>query len=108
MGAGGRLSTLLLGAALFALTGCERRAPGPDQCVAFAERALGVRWEQARRFPRQREVFEALVIECLVEPYDRELLDCVRVRGTTRACYAGYRARRAGRVPQLPPGLEVR
>lgn len=98
----------LLGAAVLVGSGCARRAPSPDQCVAFAERALGLRWSQAQRSPRQRDVFESLVIECLVEPYDRELLDCVRLRGTTRACYAGYRARRAGRSPELPPGVEVR
>jgi hypothetical protein len=63
--------------------GCERVAPGPDECVAFAQA-----WLHARRPASRLEAdtaFDELVRRCLTEPYDRELVDCVvgsQVRGS--------------------------
>jgi hypothetical protein len=70
-------------AALF--LGCQRKAPGPDECVAFAKALLhqprfGV---QELVFPGTapgNEAFEKLVQRCLTEPFDRAFVDCV-VRG---------------------------
>jgi hypothetical protein len=55
--------------------GCERVAPGPDECVAFAQA-----WLHARRPASRLEAdaaFDELVRRCLTEPYDRELVGCV-------------------------------
>jgi hypothetical protein len=55
--------------------GCERVAPGPDECVAFAQA-----WLHARRPASRLEAdaaFDDLVRHCLTEPYDRELVGCV-------------------------------
>jgi hypothetical protein len=55
--------------------GCERVAPGPDECVAFAQA-----WLHARRPASRLEAdtaFDELVRHCLTEPYDRELVGCV-------------------------------
>jgi hypothetical protein len=72
--------------------GCERVAPGPDECVAFAQA-----WLHARRPASRLEAdtaFDELVRRCLTEPYDRELVDCV-VRGHNQeGCRVEY-ARRA-------------
>jgi hypothetical protein len=81
-----RLSLLLL------WLGCARVAPGPDECVAFAES-----WLRARRPPTRLEAdaaFDELVRRCLTEPYDRELVACVVDGQNQERCRIDY-ARRA-------------
>jgi hypothetical protein len=83
---------------------CQRKAPGPEEC-----HDLAVRWVNAVRWggglaPRGRHVRFArdddAVLErttlCLTTPYDRELLECVRVRGTIVDCYEAFEARHGG------------
>jgi hypothetical protein len=72
--------------------GCERAAPGPDECVAFAES-----WLRARRPATPLETdtaFDELVRRCLTEPYDRELVSCVVAGDDQERCRVDY-ARRA-------------
>ena len=63
--------------------GCERKAPGPEECLQFAD--VWMRAERAGRQPRLavEDAFDELVRRCLTEPYDRELVSCV-VRGSPR------------------------
>jgi hypothetical protein len=70
------------------LAGCERRAPGPGECVAFADLALGR--------PAPRAAHEELVRQCLTTPFDYEMLACVERTGAYRACQAGLELRRRG------------
>lgn len=59
------------------LAGCERKAPGPDECVLFADA-----WLRSQRLEHAPQVLsenarDELVVRCLTEPYDRELVSCV-------------------------------
>lgn len=75
--------------------GCQRKAPGPDECVAFAYRALGVVTAEQLRHPELRARIEELTTRCLTTPFDREFLQCVEGTGRTRACTIAFEARRA-------------
>lgn len=83
---------------------CQRKAPGPEEC-----HDLAVRWVNAVRWgggvaPRGRRVRFArdddAVLErttlCLTTPYDRQLVECVRVRGAIVDCYEAFEARHGG------------
>jgi hypothetical protein len=75
--------------ALFAVllcAGCERKAPGPAECVAFAELALGAR--------PSRATHDELVRQCLTTPFDERMLRCVERSGAYRACRAELELRR--------------
>src|ERR1043165_5436190 len=71
-----RLATLLASGALLVLLGCRRKAPGPDECLAFAKV-----WVESRHLGTVPigavDPFEELVRECLTAPYDRALVECV-------------------------------
>ncbi|HVJ15843.1 MAG TPA: hypothetical protein VM686_10380 [Polyangiaceae bacterium] len=60
------------------LAGCERKAPGPVECVTFARQALGNFTTQAAH--------DELVQRCLTTPYPRTLLQCVDRTGDLRTC----------------------
>jgi hypothetical protein len=75
------------------LAGCRRKAPGPDECVAFAKV-----WVQRR--PRLTEQglavadpFDELVRDCLTIPYDRALVECVINGKAPERCRTEYRRR---------------
>lgn len=72
--------------------GCQRKAPGPEECARFAEYVLG-----GDRYitPVVAAQIERQIQECLTRPYDRELLDCVRVTGQAHRCLVSFRARTA-------------
>lgn len=83
----GALVGVLLGA-IVGLAGCERKAPGPEECVAFAEA-----WMRARKPATRLEAdtaFDELVRRCLTEPYDRELVTCVVSGEDQERCRIGY------------------
>jgi hypothetical protein len=68
--------------------GCERAAPGPDECVAFGES-----WLRAHRPSTRLEAdtaFDELVRRCLTEPYDRELVRCVVAGQNQERCRVDY------------------
>lgn len=75
-----------------ATLGCQRKAPGPEECARFAETVVGV-----GRYitPVMAAQIEAQTRECLTRPYDRELLDCVILTRQARGCLAAFRARSA-------------
>ena len=91
---GGReipLFAALLFTALSA-SACRRKAPGPAECRAFALRLAGVADSRAPSARVKAEVDE-LTRECLVTPYDRELLRCVEESGRLRACRSDFALR---------------
>jgi hypothetical protein len=79
--------------ALVALSGCERKAPGPAECLAFAYHIHGVTNGQDVRLARVRADVDELTRECLVTPYDREYLRCILESGRVRWCQAAFALR---------------
>jgi hypothetical protein len=76
-------------------TACRRKAPGPEECRRFALHAAGVRSARdLSRSSRLRASIDDLTRECLVTPYDRELLRCVEESGRLRACQSRFELRR--------------
>src|SRR5215510_5238533 len=72
-------------------TGCQRQAPGPDECVAFAEA-----WMRRHRAPTRLDAdaaFDELVRTCLTDPYDRELVACVVGGDDQERCRIAYMRR---------------
>lgn len=98
---------ILLSCALGA--GCARKAPGPQECRSFALSAFGLRSEAelgegTRPELALRDRVDEVTRECLVLPYDRELLRCTEVTGRVPACRAAFKLRRARQAErrQLP------
>lgn len=78
---------------LLGLTSCRRKAPGPDECVAFAKV-----WVQQDKISLRRALvgadpFDDLVRECLTTPFDRELVECALSGTAPQRCRAEYRRR---------------
>ena len=90
------LALLLLAAA------CHRKAPGPDECREFARRAVGMRSDAELEFPGVAKRVDDLTTECLVTPFDRELLACVEQGLGTRLCLRDFDVRHAASVPTSP------
>ena len=89
----GTLHVAVLGALLLP-GGCQRKAPGPDECREFALYAYGLRSDEEIRHEAVLDEVDDLTTECLVTPYDRELLACVEQGGATGRCLALFSARR--------------
>ncbi len=89
------LRTLLL-AATALLAGCERKAPGPAECVAFAEQVLTRAANRAESAALLRARYEELVRQCLTTPFDRRMLACVDETGDYRHCRLYFELRRQG------------
>ncbi len=93
------LLLVLLGATLL---GCQRQAPGPDECARFAEAVVtdaygGGGLDADNQVPLQIRVhIEQETQECLTRPYDRQLLQCVLATHQARACLNEF-VRRTGR-----------
>jgi hypothetical protein len=83
---------LLLG--LILLAACERKAPGPDECQAFAYQALGIRESRDLMRPGAIDRVEDLTRDCLTTPFDRALLRCVEETGRARYCLEDFQQRR--------------
>jgi hypothetical protein len=77
----------LMGTLLFA-AGCTRKAPGPDECVAFGK--VWVERHRASQQPGAADAFDELVRDCLTKPYDRALVECVIEGGVPDTCRASY------------------
>jgi hypothetical protein len=96
---------LVLGA-LALLPSCQRKAPGPDECRAFALRSYGLSPEDEIAQRGSLDDVDELTTECLVTPYDRELLACVERGGAARQCLREFSARHVdvARGTSLRPG----
>jgi hypothetical protein len=75
---------LLCGVAL----GCTREAPGPEECVAFAEAWL--KTHPPTSLLVADHAFDELVRHCLTEPYDRALVSCVVAGSSPDRCRVDY------------------
>jgi hypothetical protein len=73
---------------------CARKAPGPLECRQFALIASGARTFADLQNPKVAEIVDRLTVECLVTPYDRELLRCTEETGRVRACSLEFEHRR--------------
>ena len=89
-----RRTLLLIG--LFTLLGCQRKAPGPEECQMFAMAALGANRIQDLALVGAGEKYQELVRECLTTPFDRKLVECVQSSGRTRSCFQSFERRRLG------------
>ena len=84
-------------AAFVLLSSCARKAPGPEECRQFAQMASGARTYADLANPAVAEIVDNLTVECLVTPYDRELLRCATETGRVRACSLEFERRRRRR-----------
>jgi len=71
--------------------GCRREAPGPEECVAFAEAWLKTHPQTSMLVADH--AFDELVRHCLTEPYDRELVSCVVTGRNPERCRVDYARR---------------
>lgn len=69
---------------------CERKAPGPDECVRFASRLFGVQNSALLRYPRAKQEFDTIVTLCLTTPFDRKVTQCTDENGTPLECLRLY------------------
>ena len=89
-------AVLLLGTVAGSLLGCERKAPGPEECERFAEIAVQLAGSGPLLTPEVQSAVEQETRTCLTQPYDRELLSCVTATHQGAMCMAAFR-RRTGR-----------
>ena len=71
--------------------GCRREAPGPEECVAFAEAWL--KTHPPTSLLLADHAFDELVRHCLTEPYDRTLVSCVVDGRSPERCRVDYARR---------------
>jgi hypothetical protein len=94
-------------AALFSAAGCARKAPGPNECRAFALSAVGIPSSttaerlEARR-PDLATRADEITRQCLTTPWDYELLHCLERGGDSAVCSHRFRLRRLQGQPELP------
>lgn len=91
----GRSALLLL---LALVAGCQRKAPGPAECRELAYRLFGIQTAQDLADPRVRAKVDDQIQECLVTPYDYELVRCLEQGVRARACEYAFVERRSGGV----------
>jgi hypothetical protein len=86
------------------VSGCARRAPGPDECHDLAVAwVLGPRLSHLPTYkvgPAASQAILDRTTECLTTPYDRALVQCVTAGSMPRACLLGF----ATRHPKSPAG----
>ena len=79
---------------LFALFGC-RKLPGPDECQRVAAAVLGVSDAAQLAEPRVKQRFDEMTQDCLLTPYDRELVRCVDETKFVQRCLDSFQRRLA-------------
>ncbi len=77
-------------ALLLCETGCERRAPGPELCVPFAEMLVGVNFDEVVNYPVVRNEFDAIVTACLTKPFSRRVFTCTAESRAPLDCLKRY------------------
>jgi hypothetical protein len=86
-----RRSAALL-VALVLTAACQRKAAGVPECRLLAYRLYGARDDQPLG-PALRRQVEDRIRECLLTPYDRELVACLEQGVRERACVRAFEAR---------------
>jgi hypothetical protein len=87
-----RWVSLALGFALTLAAGCQRKAAGVPECRLLAYRMYGVRDDQLLGMALRKQVDDR-IRECLLTPYDRELVSCLEQGLRERACVRAFEAR---------------
>lgn len=77
-------------AAALVLVACSRRAPGPDECVAFAEMRFGHDFQTLAASPELKSLFDQLVITCLTASFDRRVFVCSTESRAPMECLRRY------------------
>ena len=72
---------------------CERKAPGPEECLQFADAWMRTEGPERRAQLARENAFDELVMRCLTEPYDRELVSCVVSGAPRERCRSDYARR---------------
>lgn len=102
------VSTVLTVSAIIVLptmAGCSRRAPGPDECVAFAEMTFGVPFQSVIAHPAYKQTFDRLVTTCLTAPFERRVFVCTAETRAPLDCLRRFQPELFGdpeMVPLLP------
>ena len=81
--------SILLGLML-GLSSCARKAPSPEQCVAFTEMLVGATHEEILEHPAVKERFDAVVTTCLTKPFHRDVFICTRESRAPLQCLQRY------------------
>ena len=76
-----------------ALLGCERKAPGPEECQRFAEMAARMSTDSPLLTPELQAQIDEETRQCLTKPYDRQLLRCVETTHQAHGCLTSFRLR---------------
>ena len=92
---------LLAALALTLSVACQRKAAGVPECRLLAYRLYGVRDDQMLGPKLQRQVDER-IRECLLTPYDRELVACLETGVRERACVRAFEARHGASELESP------
>jgi len=99
-----KLARAAIGFTLLCVTalGCQRKAPGPEECARFAEAVVG-----GGRYvtPLIDAQIERQTQECLTRPYDRELLSCVLLTRQARRCLSSFYVRHASATGNEGDGI---
>jgi hypothetical protein len=65
---------------------CERKVPSQEQCLELAMRTLRITDPRLLAVPAVSDKLDELVVKCLTTPYDKQLVECVKTRSSTRSC----------------------
>ena len=84
-------------------TACQRKLPGPSECERIAAIALGVSEQRALDLPPIKRRFDAIVVECLTQPYDRLFLECMEASGRSKQCLREFQIRQLQANKDEPP-----
>jgi hypothetical protein len=82
-----------LGFVGLAALGCERKAPGPFECAAYAQAFVRVPGDDEGLTLELESKIDAITQLCLTTPYDRQLIACARSTGRARDCFDAYKRR---------------
>ena len=88
-----RRNAAVVGVLLATALGCERKAPGPEECQRFAEAAVGMTRDDERATLHIQAAIDEETQTCLTRPYDRALIACVESTGRARPCLELYKRR---------------
>lgn len=87
-----RSAALLVALVLTLGAACQRKAAGVPECRLLAYRLYGARDDQLLG-PALRKQVDDRIRECLLTPYDRELVACLVQGVRERACRRAFEAR---------------
>ena len=75
------------------LLGCDRKAPGPEECSEYARAFVRDPDDDALIAVALQSKIDAITQLCLTTPYDRELIGCTQSTGRARRCFDMYKRR---------------